>query len=138
MSTLPNSQLVSIVDDDESVCRSLEDLLMSTGIFARSFDSAEKFLYSGMQRQTDCLITDFHMPGLNGLQLQQILVKQGERFPIIFITAHNDAHICRQALRAGAVAFLSKPFDENVMLETLFAALKRTQNVRSSNSKKNK
>jgi FixJ family two-component response regulator len=107
---------------------------MSVGILTRSFDSAEKFLYSGIQRQTSCLITDLHMPGLSGLELQQMLAKRAERIPIIFITAHNDAHLRRQAFRAGAVAFLSKPFDESVLLETLWAALKRTESNKSNDS----
>jgi FixJ family two-component response regulator len=126
MSTRPNSQLVSIVDDDESICRSLEDFLLSVGIVTQSFNSAEKFLYSGMQRQTACLITDLHMLGLSGLELQERLAKQGAYIPIIFITAHSDAHLRHQAMQAGAVAFLTKPFDENVLLETLCAALRQT------------
>jgi len=126
MSTQPISQLVSIVDDDESICRSLEDFLLSVGIVTQTFNSAEKFLYSGTRRQTACLITDLHMLGLSGLELQERLAKQGESIPIIFITAHSDAHLRDRAMQAGAVAFLTKPFDENVLLKTLCAALGRT------------
>lgn len=123
MSTCANSRLISIVDDDASVRRSLEDLLMSVGIPAESFGSAEEFLQSNKRYQTACLITDLQMPGMSGLELQKKLVTEGWKVPTIVMTAHHDAEIPVRALRDDAIAFLCKPFDEGVLLQLLCAAL---------------
>ena len=118
-----NKKLISIVDDDESVQIALQDLMEAVGYTARSFGSAEEFLESGLQRQTACLITDIRMPGMSGLELQAKLNAERCRIPIIFITAHGDAKMRMKAMREGAVEFLMKPFDEEVLLETVRAAL---------------
>jgi FixJ family two-component response regulator len=91
---------------------------------ARVFASAEEFLQSGEQRQTACLIADIRMPGMSGLELQAKLNAERCRIPTIFITAHGDAKMRMQALRAGAVEFLAKPFDDEVLLGNVRAALK--------------
>jgi FixJ family two-component response regulator len=117
------SKLTAIIDDDESICDSLEDLMESAGLEARCFGSAEEFLESGFHRQAACLITDIVMPKMSGLQLQARLKEEECDIPIIFITAHEDARMRIQAMREGAVEFLAKPFDHQLLLETVRAAL---------------
>ena len=119
-----NSQLVAIVDDDRSVQSALKDLMESAGLLARSFGSAEEFLESDERNQTACLLTDIRMPGMSGLELQEKLKAEGSRIPIIFITAHGDAKMKKQAMSAGALEFLSKPFDDDILLAKTRLALK--------------
>jgi len=102
---------------------STEGLLRAVGLPARTFASAEEFLNSGQQHQSACLITDIRMPGMSGLELQAKLNAEGCRIPIIFITAHGDAKMRAQALRAGAVEFLAKPFDDEALIESVRAVL---------------
>ena len=123
MATDGNDKVVAIVDDDAAVRVALEGLLKSAGLTARAFESAENFLESGQQLQTACLIADIRMPGISGLELQAKLNAEHCRIPIIFITAHGDAQMRIQALRAGAVEFLAKPFNDEALLETVGAAL---------------
>jgi FixJ family two-component response regulator len=118
-----NNKVVAIVDDDAAVRVALEGLLRSAGLSARAFDSAETFIESGQQFQIGCLIADIRMPGMSGLELQGKLNAENCRIPIVFITAHGDAQMRMQALRAGAVEFLSKPFNDETLLETVRAAL---------------
>src|ERR1700721_1175115 len=117
------AKLVVIVDDDDSMRSAVQDLLEAVGLPARGFASAEEFLRSGKQLETACLITDIRMPGMSGLELQAQLNAERCRIPIIFITAHGDEKMRIQALRAGAVEFLSKPFDEEVLLASVRAAV---------------
>ncbi len=117
------TQLIAIVDDDESVRIAIKGLLKSAGLETRSFASAEEFLGSGQPSATACLITDIRMPGLSGLELQAKLAAEGCRMPIIFITAYADTRTRLQAMRAGAVEFLGKPFNDEVLLESVRAAL---------------
>jgi FixJ family two-component response regulator len=123
MSINGNHKVVAIVDDDEAVRVALEGLLRSAGLTARAFESAEEFIGSGQQIQAACLIADIRMPGMSGLELQAKLNTEGCRIPIVFITAHGDAKMRLQALRAGAVEFLAKPFDDEALLESVRAAL---------------
>src|SRR5580692_822440 len=115
--------LVAIVDDDDSLRVALQGLLKATGFPAEAYASAEEFLSSGQQRKTACLITDIRMPGMSGLELQAKLNADRHRIPIIFLTAHGDEKMRMQALRAGAVEFLAKPFDAEALLENVRAAL---------------
>ena len=123
MSVKTNTGLVAIVDDDESVRAATEDLLSSVGIKARSFASAEEFLLSGQKNEIACLISDIRMPGMTGLELQAKLVAEGSQIPIIFITAYGNTRMRRQALEAGAIEFLGKPFDDEKLLGSVRAAL---------------
>ncbi len=116
-------KLVAIVDDDQSVQSALKDLMESAGLSARCFGSAEEFLESGRRDEIACLVTDVRMPGMSGLELQAKLKAEGSRIPIIFITAHGDAKVRARAMTAGAVEFLSKPFDDEVLLDRVRAAL---------------
>jgi len=118
-----NTGLVAIVDDDEAMRAAVQDLLSSVGIKARSFASAEEFLLSGLQSEIACLISDIRMPGMTGLELQAKLVAEGRRTPIIFITAYGNARTRTQALEAGAVEFLVKPFDDERLIGTVRAVL---------------
>jgi FixJ family two-component response regulator len=121
--TQMKTKLVAILDDDDSVRSALHGLLKSAGLPAQAFASAEDFLKFGQQQQIGCLIADIRMPGMSGLELQSKLNADRCRIPIIFITAHGDAKMRMQALRAGAVEFLAKPFDDEVLLESVRAAL---------------
>jgi len=123
MSGQGSGKIVAIVDDDESVRRALEGLLKAAGLRPQAFASAEEFLDSGQQQSTGCLIADIRMPGMSGLDLQTKLNSQHCKIPIIFITAHGDTNMRMQALRAGAVEFLAKPFRDEVLLEHVQAAL---------------
>jgi FixJ family two-component response regulator len=117
------TKLVAIVDDDDSMRSAVQDLLNSVGLPAQGFAAAEEFLSSGKQRDTVCLITDIRMPGMSGLELQAKLNAERCRIPIIFISAHGDEEMRMQALRAGAVEFLAKPFEDNTLLEIVRTAL---------------
>jgi FixJ family two-component response regulator len=123
MATQSKSDLVAIVDDDDLMRSALQGLLRSAGLQSQAFASAEEFLKSGQQRQTACLIADIRMPGISGLELQAKLNAENCRIPTIFITAHGDEKMRMQALREGAVEFLAKPFDDEVLLENVRAAL---------------
>jgi FixJ family two-component response regulator len=117
------SKLIAIIDDDEAMRDSLHDLMEAAGLAARCFGSAGEFLESGLHRQAACLITDIRMPKVSGLQLQTTLKDEQCDIPIIFITAYGDAKMRIQAMREGAVEFLEKPFDHQLLLKTVRAAL---------------
>lgn len=117
-------QLVAVVDDDRSIQSALKDLLESVGLFPECFGSAEEFLASDQLNQTGCLVLDVRMPGMSGLELQAKLKTEGSQIPIIFITARGDTKTKIQAMKAGALEFLSKPFDDEVLLESVRAALR--------------
>ena len=117
------SKLVVIVDDDESVRGALQGLMKAAGLSALAFASAEGLLGSGEQRRAGCLIIDIRLPGISGLELQSQLNTNHLKVPIIFITADGDEHMRMQALRAGAVELLVKPFDDEALLDSVRAAL---------------
>ena len=125
MASPKESQTIAIVDDDEFLRGALRGLLKEAGFPARAFASAEEFLDSGQQHEAACLIADISMPGMSGLDLQAKLNADRVTIPIIFITAHGDERLRLQALRSGAVEFLPKPFDDEVLLENVRAALDR-------------
>jgi FixJ family two-component response regulator len=123
MDAQEKNKLIAIVDDDDLMRNALQGLLKAVGLPARAFASAEEFLRSGQQHQTACLIADIRMPGMTGLELQAKLNAERCRIPTIFITAHGDTKMRLQAMRAGAVEFLAKPFDDEVLLQNVRAAL---------------
>jgi FixJ family two-component response regulator len=123
MRTDKKSGLIVIVDDDESMQASLLDLIESAGLEARSLGSAEDLLESGLHRQAGCLIVDIRMPKMSGMELQAKLRSEECKVPIIFITAHGDVRMRIQAMREGAVEFLAKPFDHQLLLAKVRAAL---------------
>ena len=122
MSSEQNSGLIAIVDDDISVQSALQDLIESDGLSTICFGSAEEFLASGAEHKAGCLIADIRMPGMSGIELQAKLKANRCRIPIVFITAHGDAQLRLQAIRDGAAEFLTKPFDDEVLLEAVHAA----------------
>ncbi len=115
--------MVAIVDDDESIRNALRGLMEEAGLRALSFASAEEFLVSSQLHETACLIADIRMPGMSGLDLQARLNADHRKIPIVFITAHGDEKMRMRALRAGAVEFLAKPFDEEALLLCVRAAV---------------
>ena len=117
------SNLIAIIDDDEAMQDSLRDLMEAAGLVARCVGSAEEFLESDLHRKAACLIVDVRMPKMSGLQLQAKLKEEECNVPIIFITAHGDARMRIQAMREGAVEFLAKPFDHQLLLKRARAAL---------------
>jgi FixJ family two-component response regulator len=123
MAAQDKPKLLAIVDDDESVRSALEGLMKAAGLQTHAFPSAEDFLNSGLLHHTACLIADIRMPGMSGLELQEKLNAEHCRIPTIFITAHGDAKMRLQAMRGGAVEFLSKPFDDEILLDSIRAAL---------------
>jgi len=123
MATKDKPKLVAIVDDDESIRSSLLGLMKALDFHSQAFESAEEYLKSGQQGNTACLITDIRLPGISGLELQSQLNADRHRIPIIFITGHGDEKVRMQALRAGAVEFLMKPFDDQAMIDSIRAAL---------------
>jgi FixJ family two-component response regulator len=123
MATEEKVKMVVIVDDDESMRNALQGLMKEVGLAAQAFASAEDFLAFGRAQQAGCVIADIRMPGMSGLELQARLKAEHCNIPIIFITGHGDEKMRLQALRAGAVEFLSKPFDDEILLESVRAAM---------------
>jgi two-component system response regulator FixJ len=119
-------RLVSIVDDDESLRRSVRNLLSSVGFRVETFASAEAFLESAHLSITGCVVLDLRMPGMSGLDLLMHLAATGSRIPVIILTAHSDDESCRRTLQAGAVAFLGKPFHGEALLSAVRRALAET------------
>jgi FixJ family two-component response regulator len=117
-------QLVSVVDDDESVRESLPDLLRQLGFTVEAFSSAQEFLASHRIAQTRCLIVDVAMPGMSGPELHRELMRRQQAIPIVFITAHRDETIRPSLLAQGAVECLFKPFSETALREAVDAALR--------------
>jgi FixJ family two-component response regulator len=115
--------LVAVVDDDISVRESLPDLLQQVGFAVEAFGSAEAFLTSDAANATRCLVLDVGLPGMNGPDLQEELVRRGKRVPIVFITAKGDKSLQTRLLAAGAAAFLFKPFSDTALIEAVEAAL---------------
>ena len=122
MHTVP---AISIVDDDESVRTATASLVRSLGFTAYTFASAEEFLRSTHIDETSCLIADMKMPGANGIELQSLVHAQGLRTPIVFITAFPEERIRVRAIQAGAIGFLSKPFDAETLIKYLNVAISK-------------
>jgi FixJ family two-component response regulator len=116
--------MISIIDDDPSVRAATDGLVRSFGYRAATFASAEDYLQSDRINDTSCVITDVQMPGLSGVELQRLLLARGNCAPIIFITAFPEEKIRRRVLEAGAIGFLSKPFDDEQLMEHLQTALR--------------
>jgi FixJ family two-component response regulator len=118
-----STPLISIVDDDESMRESTQELVRSLGYQTAAFASAEEFLQSDSMDSTSCLIADVQMPGLSGIDLQRSLIDRGVQMPTIFITAFPDEGTRLRAVTAGAVGYLGKPFSEESLLKCLDTAL---------------
>jgi FixJ family two-component response regulator len=123
----PTPSVVFVVDDDISVRESLELLLRHEGLAVETFDSAQEFLGRPRATVPSCLVLDFSLPGLNGLELQKRAAVERHEMPIIFITGHGDIPVTVQAMKAGAVEFLTKPFGDEVLLHAIRNALERSR-----------
>jgi FixJ family two-component response regulator len=117
--------VVCIIDDDASLLRALSRLLAAAGFIVTAFASAEDFLGDAQRIPPACLVLDIHLGGLSGFELQERLVRQGESIPVVFITAHDEAAARARASRAGAVAYLCKPFDQEALIEAIDRAIGR-------------
>ena len=115
--------MISIVDDDESVREATKGLVRSLGYGAATFASAEDFLQSNQINETECVISDVQMPGLSGVELQSQLIARGNRTPVIFVTASTEERTRARALKAGAIGVLSKPLNEERLIEYIQTAL---------------
>lgn len=122
---MQDNRTVHIVDDDEAVRQSLAFLLGSAGLAVRLYDSAAAFLAGFSEVRTGCLITDIRMPGMTGLELLNALNARGCGLPTIVITGHGDVPLAVEAMKAGAVDFIEKPFDQETLLGAVHAALDR-------------
>jgi FixJ family two-component response regulator len=135
--TIPNS-LVFVVDDDASVRKGLTRLLRSAGYKSEIFESASDFLARPLPSGPSCVILDVEMPGINGMDLQEALIQRRREEQLVFITGHGDIPMCAQAMKAGAVDFLQKPFRVDQLLQCVERALARSVNERSRTAEKNK
>ena len=122
--------VVFVVDDDESMRRSLASLIRSVGLEARVFSSPHEFMRAERPDAPGCLVLDVRLPGMSGLAFQEELAKAGVALPIIFITGHGDVPMTVRAMKAGAVEFLTKPFDEQALLDAMHAAIERDRQRR--------
>jgi two-component system, LuxR family, response regulator FixJ len=123
--------VVFVIDDDESICRSLRRLIHSVGLDVRTFNSGNDFLNQGCQNMSGCILLDVRMPEIGGLELQKRLNDFGCKMPIIFMTAHQDTGTREKAFDAGAVAFLLKPFEDQVLMEAIRSALNKCADEQS-------
>src|SRR5688572_3349882 len=122
-SVLRQVPMVCVIDDDESIQRALRRLLGATGFRVETFSSAEEFLNSEHLRRADCLVLDVHLGGLSGLDLQERLARSGAATPVVVITAHDDRPTRERAVRAGAVEYLAKPFDDDLLIAAIRRAI---------------
>src|SRR5215467_15191355 len=113
---LSDAPIISIVDDDDSVRCAMKSLVTSLGLRVHTFRSAEEFLQSPHVDDTSCLITDLQMPGLSGVELQSLLLAQARHMPIILVTAFPEERMRNRAMEAGALGFLSKPFESHMLI----------------------
>jgi FixJ family two-component response regulator len=120
---MPHQQCIAIVDDDQSVRDAASNLFRSMGFVTAAFESAETFLSSEWLERTSCIVLDVQMPGMGGLSLQTYLTSIGRQIPIVFVTGYPDAGVREKAMKAGAVCFLTKPFDEDDLADGLRSAL---------------
>jgi len=117
--------VVFVVDDDESMRRSVSALLRSVGLESMVFTSPHEFMRAERPDVPGCLVLDVRLPGMSGLSFQEQLTKAGVALPVIFITGHGDVPMTARAMKAGAVEFLTKPFDDQVLLDAVHAAIER-------------
>jgi FixJ family two-component response regulator len=134
---IPSNGLVFAIDDDASVRKGLARLLRSAGYKSEIFESASDFLARKQHLGPACVIVDVRMPGLNGMDFQETLIQHGREEQLVFITGHGDVAMCAQAMKAGAVDFLSKPFRDTELLQCVERALMRSAEQRQRSADKN-
>ena len=122
--------LIAIVEDDRMIRRSLERLLKSAGLRAKSFESAEHYLDEGDRNGICCIILDVGLPGMSGFELRSRLVPEPNQLPVIFISAHDEPEVANKAAQAGAIAFLRKPFEDDALLNAVQTGMELLRNKR--------
>ncbi|MGQ9648936.1 MAG: response regulator transcription factor [Phycisphaerae bacterium] len=127
---MPSDAIVFVVDDDAAVCDSLRFLIESVGLRVQTFSSADEFLAAYTPDQPGCLVLDIRMPGMSGLELQEQMANRGCTLPVIIITAHGDVPSAVRAMHAGAVDFMSKPFNDQNLLDRVHQALAKDAQTR--------
>jgi FixJ family two-component response regulator len=133
----PSNSLVFVIDDDASVRKGLSRLLRSAGYKSEIFTSAAEFLARPLYGGPSCVIVDVQMPGLNGMEFQETLIQQHREEQLVFVTGHGDIPMCAQAMKAGAVDFLRKPFRDDELLECVEKALTRSAEQRQRSGERN-
>jgi FixJ family two-component response regulator len=132
--TSAKTSTVFVIDDDASMRESIEGLLKSVGLRSETFGTAEEFLRNKRSEGPSCLVLDVSLPGVNGLDFQRQLANAGIQIPIIFVTGHGDIPMTVKAMKSGAVEFLTKPFDDQDLLNAIHQALDRDRVMRSQQS----
>jgi FixJ family two-component response regulator len=130
-----SSAAVFVVDDDASIRDAVKSLLKSVGLHAEVFGSTEEFLNVTRPAVSSCLVLDIRLPGMSGLEFQEELAKAGRRIPIIFVTAHGDIPMTSRAIKAGAIEFLTKPFQKHELLAAIHQALDRDRAAREEEAR---
>ena len=130
---MQNEPMLHIVDDDDAVRAALYSLMQAEGIPVQAYASAEEFLERQAQLEPGCLLLDVRMPGMNGLELHELLKEQGAAIPVIFITGHGDVDMAVQAIKAGARDFIEKPFDNDRLIETVKNCLSQSADIKLKN-----
>jgi two-component system response regulator FixJ len=134
---IPRNSLVFLIDDDASVRKGVSRLLRSAGYKSEAFESASDFLKREQHAGPACLIVDVRMPGINGMDLQEALIQHCRQEQLVFVTGHGDISMCAQAMKAGAVDFLSKPFRDDELLQCVEQALLRSAEERQRTAGRN-
>jgi len=134
---IPRNSLVFLIDDDASVRKGVSRLLRSAGYKSEAFESASDFLKREQHAGPACMIVDVRMPGINGMDLQEALIQHRRQEQLVFVTGHGDISMCAQAMKAGAVDFLSKPFRDDELLQCVDRALLRSAEERQRTAGRN-
>jgi FixJ family two-component response regulator len=126
--------IVYVVDDDADVRNALSSLLRSVGLEVQTFSESQEFLRAKRENAPECLLLDIRMPGMSGVDLQELLIRSGVFIPIVFITGHGDIPMAVRAIKSGAIEFLSKPFREQDLLDSVHQAIERSSTFRKHNA----
>lgn len=133
----PSNAIIYVVDDDSSVRTAVKRLIRSLGFTVETFDSAQAFLNHEPHEGPACLVLDIRMPGTSGIQLQEQLAKAGVQIPIIFITGHGNIPMSVKAMKAGAVDFIEKPFEDQKLIDAINVAIARNKQLRKQQAEIN-
>jgi FixJ family two-component response regulator len=133
---LDDAAIVCVIDDDEDVCKALERLLRSIGLAVETFSSPQAFLAYPLADRTSCLVLDVQLPGQSGLELQTALEQAELNIPIVFVTGHGDVPTSVRAMKAGAVDFLEKPFEDRALLDSIRRALDESRERRADRAER--
>jgi RNA polymerase sigma factor (sigma-70 family) len=134
----PSNAIIFVVDDDTSLRNAVKRLIRSLGFTVETFDSAQAFLTHEPHDGPACLVLDIRMPGTSGIQLQERLAKAGVQMPIIFITGHGNIPMSVKAMKAGAVDFIEKPFEDQQLIDAIHVAIARSNQLRKQQAELNK